>query len=56
MLIVKQEGIKYYFLRFWYDLTWDWTLVFRAIGKFYPQTNEPVESVYFPRLLLLKFP
>ena len=31
MLSVKQEGIKYHFL--WYDMTWDWTLVSRAIGK-----------------------
>ena len=23
MLSVKQDGIKYHFLSFWYDLTWD---------------------------------
>ena len=23
MLSVKQDGIKYYFLSLWYDLTWD---------------------------------
>ena len=32
MLSVKQGGIKYHFLSLWYDLTWDWTLVSRAIG------------------------
>ena len=30
MLSVKQEGIKYYFLRLCYDSTWDWTPVSRA--------------------------
>ena len=24
-MIVKQGGIKYHFLSFWYELTWDWT-------------------------------
>ena len=33
MLSVKQEGIKYHFLSLWYDPTWDWTQVFRAIGE-----------------------
>ena len=33
MLSVKQGGIKYHFLSLWYDSTWDWTLVFQAIGK-----------------------
>ena len=27
MLSVKQGGIKYHFLSFWYDSTWDWTTV-----------------------------
>ena len=27
MLSVKQGSIKYHFLSFWYDSTWDWTLV-----------------------------
>ena len=31
MLSVKQGGIKYHFLSLWYDSTWDWTLVSRAI-------------------------
>ena len=30
---VKQGGIKYHFLNFWYDSTWDWTLVSWAFGK-----------------------
>ena len=33
MLSVKQAGIKYYFLSLWYDSTWDWTQVSRAIGE-----------------------
>ena len=33
MLIVKEWGIKYHFLSFWYDVTWDWTLVSRTIGE-----------------------
>ena len=31
MLSVKQEGTNYYFLSFWDDSTWGWTLVSRAI-------------------------
>ena len=34
MLCVKQGGIKYHFLSFWYDLTWDWTQISWAIGKY----------------------
>ena len=30
---VKQGGIKYHFLSLWYDSTWDWTQVSRAIGE-----------------------
>ena len=33
MLIVKQGGIKYHFLNFWYDLTWDWIPVSQTIGE-----------------------
>ena len=33
MLSVKQGSIKYDFLSLWYDLTWDWTQVSRAIGE-----------------------
>ena len=33
MLSAKQGGIKYHFLSFWYDSTWDWTPVFQNIGK-----------------------
>ena len=33
MLSVKQGGIKYHFLSLWYDATWDWTHVSRAIGE-----------------------
>ena len=28
-----QGVIKYHFLSFWYDLTWDWTPVFRTMGE-----------------------
>ena len=33
MLSVRPEGIKYHFLRLWYDSTWDWTTVSRIIGE-----------------------
>ena len=33
ILSVKQGGIKYHFLSLWYDSTWDWTQVSRAIGE-----------------------
>ena len=34
MLSVKQGGIKYHFSSLWYDSTWDWTQISRAIGEF----------------------
>ena len=34
MLSVKQGGIKYHFLSLWYDSTWDWTQVTRAISEY----------------------
>ena len=43
MLSVKQGGIKYHFLGLWYDATWDWTLVSRAISEH--STHETNESV-----------
>ena len=33
ILSVKQGDIKYHFLSFWYDSTWDWTPVSRTIGE-----------------------
>ena len=33
MLSVNQGGLKYHFLSLWYDSTWDWTQVSRAIGE-----------------------
>ena len=33
MLSVEQSSIKYRFLSFRYDFTWDWTLVSRAIDE-----------------------
>ena len=33
MLSVKQGGIKYHFFSLWYDLTWDWTQISRAISQ-----------------------
>ena len=35
MLSVKQGGIKYHFLSLWYNSTWCWTPVSRAIGEPY---------------------
>ena len=28
-----QGGIKYHFLSLWYDSTWDWTQISRAMGE-----------------------
>ena len=33
MLSVKQGSIKYHFLSLWYDSTWDWTPVPRALAN-----------------------
>ena len=33
ILSVKQGGIKYHFLSFWYGLTWDWTLVSSTLAN-----------------------
>ena len=33
MLSAKQDSIKYHFLSLWYDSTWDWTQISRAIGE-----------------------
>ena len=33
MLSIKQGSVKYHFLSLWYDSTWDWTLIFQAIGE-----------------------
>ena len=33
MMRLKQGGIKYNFFSLWYDSTWYWTAVSRAIGK-----------------------
>ena len=33
ILNIKQGAIKYLFLSLWYDLTWDWTPVSRAMGE-----------------------
>ena len=33
MLSIKQGSIKYHFLSLWYDSTWDWAQVSRAIGE-----------------------
>ena len=46
MLSVKQGGIKYHFLSLWYDSTWDWTQVSRAIGEHWVLSKE-VSSIIF---------
>ena len=33
MMCVKQRGIKYHILSFWYDSSLDWTLVSWAFAK-----------------------
>ena len=47
MLSVKQGGIKYHFLSLWYDSTWDWTQVSRAISSIdetLSSSNNPGQS------------
>ena len=39
MLSVKQGAIKYHFLSLWYDSTWYWTQVSRAIGEHSNHSN-----------------
>ena len=46
MLSVKQGGIKYHFLSLWYDSTWDWTQVSRAIGE---------HSKFYLRIIIQKY-
>ena len=47
VLSVMQGSIKYHFLSLWYDLTWDWTQVYLAIGKNSTHwANEPVHFIY----------
>ena len=43
MLSVKQGAIKYHFSSLWYNSTWDWTPVSRAIGE---QSNYHVNVQY----------
>ena len=46
MLHVKEGGIKYHFSSLWYDLTWDWTQVFRAISEhIFPKGIRPKVNV-----------
>ena len=40
----KQGGIKFHFLSLWYDSTWDWTSVFRAVGEH--STTKPMAGMY----------
>ena len=44
ILSVKQGSIKYHFLSLWYDATWDWTQVSRAIGE---HSNPCPNSFFF---------
>ena len=45
MLSAKKEGIKYHFLSFCYDLTWDRTSISQTISKhFTHKANEPVKQ------------
>ena len=45
MLSVKQGGIKYHFLSLWYDLTYDWTQVSRAISKHTNHSFSPQKTI-----------
>ena len=52
MLSVKQVGIKYHFLSLWYDSTWDWNQVSRAIGEHF---NRLANVRYTSVILNLEF-
>ena len=42
---VKQGGIKNHFLSLWYDSTWYWTPVSRAIGELFTyKANGPIKT------------
>ena len=53
MLSVKQGNIKYNFMSLWYDSTWDWTPVSRAIGE-HPKNNKTWYYTYFVQNFHLK--
>ena len=56
MLSVKQGGIKNHFLSLWYEATWDWTLVSRAIGECSThKANEPVKLEIGPEAVKVVF-
>ena len=55
MLSVKQGGIKYHFLSLWYDSTWDWTQVSRAIGEHSNLGQCSVHGIYGTIILLRIF-
>ena len=46
MLSVKQGDIKYHFFSLWYDSTWDWTPVSRAIGEQLYPMGQGAEKSY----------
>ena len=55
MLSVKQGGIKYHFLSLWYDSTWDWTTVSRAIGEHLNGLVERSLKIYFSQIVKTAF-
>ena len=52
LLSVKQGGIEYHFKNLWYDSTWDWTPVSRAIGK---HTNHHVADLNSTEVWTISF-
>ena len=49
MLSIKQGGIKYHFLSFRNDSTWDWTPLSRTIGEHSSHlTNDLIVPVSVP--------
>ena len=62
MPIVKQGCIKYDFFNIWYDSTWDWTPVSRAIGEpaiitlctfFFSDTEKSWVNIYLQSMIFL---
>ena len=54
MLSAKQD-IKYHFLSFWYDSTWDWTPVSVAIGEHSTQlANQTIALQKQPKTFIVQ--
>ena len=56
VLSIKQGGIKYHFLSFWYDYTWDWTPVSQAMSRVFANGPGDRSSIPGHKIWLLPSP